>query len=100
MYIYCSRHRLSEADEDEELLEAEDDDLESSTITMFTDSPYCECMQMTVKILKIYAILLEIYYVCMRLGSTHRGGSFPLPASWFMKYTCICDCTYSPLPVM
>ena len=36
-----SRHRLSEADEDEELLEAEDDDLESSTITMFTDSPYC-----------------------------------------------------------
>lgn len=38
-----SRHRLSEADEDEELLEAEDDDLESTTITMFTDSPYCEC---------------------------------------------------------
>lgn len=36
-----SRHRLSEADEDEELLEAEDDDLESGTITMFTDSPYC-----------------------------------------------------------
>ena len=34
-----SRHRLSEADEDEELLE--DDDLGGSTITRFSANPYC-----------------------------------------------------------
>ena len=36
------RHRLSEADEDEELMEYEDDDLEGPSIVRFSDNPYCE----------------------------------------------------------
>ena len=35
-----SRHRLSEADEDDELLE--EDDLNAKTITQFSCSPWCE----------------------------------------------------------
>ena len=37
---WSRRHRLSEADEDEELLEG--DDLEDPTITRFSENPYCE----------------------------------------------------------
>ena len=33
------RHRMSEADEDEELL---DDDLGDKVITMFSESPWCK----------------------------------------------------------
>ena len=35
-----SRHRLSEADEDEELMD--EDDLTGSTITRFSENPWCE----------------------------------------------------------
>lgn len=35
-----SRHRLSEADEDEELMD--DEDLVGSTITRFAENPWCE----------------------------------------------------------
>ena len=39
------RHRMSEADEDEELL---DDDLGDKVITMFSENPWCEYSQVPV----------------------------------------------------
>ena len=42
MYVYVCisrRHRMSEADEDDELL---DDDLGEKVITRFSENPWCE----------------------------------------------------------
>jgi len=38
----CSRHRLSEADEEDELLIEEEEDLTTKVITRFTQSPWCK----------------------------------------------------------
>ena len=41
-----SRHRMTEREEDEELLLGEKDDIEeSSNITHFSESPYCESVR-------------------------------------------------------
>ena len=41
--VLFSRHRMTEREEDEELLLGEKDDIEeSSNITHFSESPYCE----------------------------------------------------------
>ena len=51
-YVQChvlsssSRHRMTEREEDEELLLGEKDDIEeSSNITHFSESPYCESVR-------------------------------------------------------
>ena len=51
-YLQChallssSRHRMTEREEDEELLLGEKDDIEeSSNITHFSESPYCESVR-------------------------------------------------------
>ena len=38
--VVCSRHRLSEADEEEDLME--EDDLSTKVITRFSHSPWCK----------------------------------------------------------
>ena len=71
--ISYRRHLMSEADEDEELL---DDELGDKVITMFSENPWCKLSKHAINSYCTCSVTTLIYRDHLWVWSSYRGGIF------------------------
>ena len=91
------RHLMSEADEDEELL---DDELGDKVITMFSENPWCELLYLIVNEASLLILVVPMVIVSVTLYILHvhvlvyykNTCMYDLPATCIIMYMYICIC--------